>query len=379
MLAALMVVSFGAIAPAQDGGASAVAPNAAPVASNATVVESLPDAAATLTPRYALNTTKGRIVIELDAAKAPNSALNFDQYVREGFYSGTIFHRVIQGFMIQGGGFGTDQVQKQNLRPGVKNEWRNGLKNSRGTVAMARIGRRPDSGTAQFFINVVDNPALDQPNDGAGYAVFGRVVEGMDVADAIAAAPVASNPKLGRDRSAPVENIVIDSVDVVAPLDLVKANELAPRILEDFAAAEARAAEEKLKAAAQEVETFLATKETELGAKRETTASGLTSIVMKPGTGTRKPAGSDSVKVHYVGTFLDGKEFDSSVRRGEPFEVNVAGGVIDGWLEGLKLMTEGEKRLFVIPPALAYGEAGAPGAIPPNSTLVFEIELLEFK
>ncbi len=138
-----------------------------------------------------LTTSKGDIVLELDAAKAPISTQNFLEYVDAGHYDGTIFHRVISNFMIQGGGLTPDMKQKPTKKP-IKNEWQNGLKNTRGTVAMARLGdSRPnpgtvDSATAQFFINVQDNSFLDRPQpDGGAYAVFGKVVAGMEVVEAI--------------------------------------------------------------------------------------------------------------------------------------------------------------------------------------------------
>jgi cyclophilin family peptidyl-prolyl cis-trans isomerase len=135
-----------------------------------------------------LETSAGPIVLELDAQAAPHTVANFVQYVKDGFYVGTIFHRVIAGFMIQGGGFTAGMVQK-STRPPIAIESNNGLKNVRGTISMART-MDPNSATAQFFINVVDNPALDYPGrDNAGYTVFGHVLEGMDVVDKIRMAP----------------------------------------------------------------------------------------------------------------------------------------------------------------------------------------------
>ncbi len=131
-----------------------------------------------------LETTAGPIVLELDAKAAPRTVANFVQYVKDGFYSGTIFHRVIPGFMIQGGGFTPAMVQKAT-RPPIAIESNNGLKNARGSIAMART-MDPNSATAQFFINVVDNPMLDYPGrDNAGYTVFGKVVDGMDAVETI--------------------------------------------------------------------------------------------------------------------------------------------------------------------------------------------------
>ena len=131
-----------------------------------------------------LTTSMGTMVLELDAEKAPISTENFLSYVDAGSYDGTIFHRVIEGFMIQGGGFEPDMRQRPT-QDQIANEWQNGLKNMKYTIAMARLGNRPDSATSQFFINVSDNSFLDQPRDGAGYAVFGKVVEGRDVVDSI--------------------------------------------------------------------------------------------------------------------------------------------------------------------------------------------------
>jgi peptidyl-prolyl cis-trans isomerase A (cyclophilin A) len=130
-----------------------------------------------------LTTSMGDIVLELDGEKAPISTKNFLSYVDAKFYDGTIFHRVIDNFMVQGGGFTSDMKQKPVNKP-IKNEWQNGLKNTKGTVSMARTAVA-DSATSQFFINVADNAFLDRPNDGAAYAVFAKVVSGMDVVDKI--------------------------------------------------------------------------------------------------------------------------------------------------------------------------------------------------
>jgi len=137
-------------------------------------------------PRVKLETSKGTIVIELDAAKAPVTVGNFLDYVKSGFYAGTVFHRVIPKFMVQGGGFTPDMKQKET-REAIVNEAANGLSNKRGTIAMARTNE-PNSATSQFFINLVDNGFLDmsRAQDGVGYCVFGKVVEGMSVVDAIA-------------------------------------------------------------------------------------------------------------------------------------------------------------------------------------------------
>jgi peptidyl-prolyl cis-trans isomerase A (cyclophilin A) len=139
-----------------------------------------------------MKTSLGKITLALDRAKAPKTVDNFVQYARDGFYDGTIFHRVIKNFMIQGGGY-TPNMQKKQTREPIQNEAKNGLKNRRGTIAMARLGD-PHSATAQFFINHKDNPPLDYPSyDKWGYAVFGKVIEGISVVDAIAEQPVRSS------------------------------------------------------------------------------------------------------------------------------------------------------------------------------------------
>lgn len=143
-------------------------------------------------PRVRLDTSLGAIVLELAADKAPKTTANFLSYVKSGHYEGTVFHRVIPDFMVQGGGFTADMAQKPTEAP-IALESRNGLSNRRGTIAMART-MVPDSATAQFFINVKDNSFLDQANsrDGHGYAVFGKVVSGMDVVDKIRAVPTGN-------------------------------------------------------------------------------------------------------------------------------------------------------------------------------------------
>ena len=161
--------------------------------------------------RVAMETSMGTITIELDADKAPQTVANFLAYVDKGFYDGTVFHRVIPNFMIQGGGFSAD-LQRKQTDSAIKNEAANGLKNLRGTIAMART-QVVDSATSQFFINHKDNPFLDYRDStvrGYGYAVFGKVVEGMDVVDKIAATPTMQKNRLFADL--PVETVMIKSV-----------------------------------------------------------------------------------------------------------------------------------------------------------------------
>lgn len=190
LLVLVFVLGFAGSAAAQ-GGAKAGTPN----------------------PRVALDTSKGRIVLELDAGKAPKTVANFLQYVKSGHYNGVIFHRVMDGFMIQTGGFTADMTQKPTKAP-IQNEADNGLRNDRGTIAMARTGD-PHSASAQFFINTVDNSALNHKSKtppGWGYAVFGKVVEGMDVVDQIS--KVATGSKSGH-QNVPVEPVTIKKATVL--------------------------------------------------------------------------------------------------------------------------------------------------------------------
>jgi cyclophilin family peptidyl-prolyl cis-trans isomerase len=179
----------------------------------AVVATTTPHAAVAEAPRVKLATSSGDVVLELAADQAPATVANFVQYVKDGFYDGTIFHRVIANFMIQGGGF-TPEFEKKSTREPIPNEADNGLRNQRGSIAMARTGE-PHSATAQFFINVVDNPNLDHKAKnprGWGYAVFGRVVDGMDVVDSIRNVQTGNR---GSYRNVPREPVIIRSATLM--------------------------------------------------------------------------------------------------------------------------------------------------------------------
>jgi peptidyl-prolyl cis-trans isomerase A (cyclophilin A)/peptidyl-prolyl cis-trans isomerase B (cyclophilin B) len=162
-------------------------------------------------PEVELKTSLGKITLELYPDKAPKTVENFLEYVKSGHYNGTIFHRVIAGFMIQGGGFDANFNEKPTRAP-IANESDNGLKNNIGTVAMARTSD-PNSATAQFFVNVADNDFLNRPGqDGWGYCVFGKVIKGMDVVNKIAAVPTGSHPPYD---DVPLSAVLIESVKLL--------------------------------------------------------------------------------------------------------------------------------------------------------------------
>ncbi len=167
--------------------------------------------AQTADPQVKLTTSLGDIVVQLDPARAPATVANFVQYVKDGHYNGTVFHRVMDGFMVQGGGF-TPEMQQKPTRAPIKLEAGNGLKNDKYTIAMARTSN-PDSATSQFFINVVNNDMLNAPKpDGHGYAVFGKVIEGQAVVDKIKAVPTGNR---GGHQNVPTTPVVIQSATLV--------------------------------------------------------------------------------------------------------------------------------------------------------------------
>jgi peptidyl-prolyl cis-trans isomerase A (cyclophilin A) len=296
-------------------------------------------------------TKKGDIYTVLEFKKTPMTVANFvglaegqikNTAKAEGtpYYDGLKFHRVIPQFMIQGGcpqGNGT-------AGPGYVfvDEIDTSLKHTGpGILSMANAG--PGTNGSQFFITHVATPWLD-----GKHTVFGHVISGQNVVDAI----------VGNDTL--MKLTILRKGKEAEAFDAAKVFETEKKNIADREAAKMQAAKEALD---------------KMFAGAISTPSGLRYVVDKEGTGAT-PVASDNVTVHYTGSFLDGKIFDSSVQRGQPatFGLNQ---VIKGWTEGLQLMKEGAKYRFIIPPALGYGEQGYPGAIPPNSTLIFEIELIK--
>jgi peptidyl-prolyl cis-trans isomerase A (cyclophilin A) len=298
------------------------------------------------------NTTKGIIYAVLEHKKTPMTVANFIALAEgkmpntaksEGqpYYDGLKFHRVIPNFMIQGGcpqGTGTGN-------PGYKfnDEFDPGLTHSGpGILSMANAG--PGTNGSQFFITHVATPWLD-----GKHSVFGHVIQGQDVVNAI------------------VQNDTLTSLAVLRKGDEAMAFDA----LKVFTTEQANQESKKLAAEAAALEAAAKIKSQFLNE----TPSGLRYNVITEGTGAQ-PTATSTVKVHYEGSFLDGNIFDSSIKRGEPIEFPLDR-VIKGWTEGVSLMKEGAKYKFYIPYQLAYGERGYPGAIPPKSDLIFDVELIK--
>ena len=299
-----------------------------------------------------LSTSKGEIKIELEFEKTPGTVGNFVglslglisnsiKPLGEAYYNGLKFHRVINDFMIQAGcplGTGTGD-------PGYKfdDEFHNELKHDRpGVISMANAG--PSTNGSQFFITHLETPWLDNK-----HTVFGNVIDGMDVVNSIS------------------QNDEIISIKINAVGDKAKAFDAA-KAFEDFNKSKA----DRIKKEKENELKML--KDLSKGFSK--TSSGLLYKIEKENN-SHKPSNGNKVKVHYKGMLLDGTVFDSSFKRNQPIEFTLGiGQVIKGWDEGISLLGIGDKASFIIPSDLAYGASGAGGVIPPNATLIFEVELI---
>lgn len=315
-----------------------------------------------LQPQVVIETNLGEILIELDAEKAPLMVMNFLDYGKGGFYEDTIFHRVVKGRMIHGGGYTRDlKLKESGLRDPIKYEGNNGLLHSRGTVGAYRRFDSLDSAQAQFFINTADNTNLDRLKDGTSYAVIGRVLDGMETVEKIENVPVGTHPDLAAGLSpyVPKDPVVIRSLKVKRPLDRQKAEAIAALNAE---------------AAADPVGFRVRHFENECKAKAVDTGTGLKFIECKAGTGAF-PLGPDTVDIYIVGSLVDGTEFENSKNRGPgPMTVKVQDS-IRGLREGLPKMREGARYIFVVPPEMGFGNEGVPGKVPPAATLFFDVTL----
>lgn len=326
-----------------------------------------------------LQTTKGNMIVKLEDEKSPVTVANFVG-LAEGkiankskaagvpFYDGTIFHRVIENFMIQGG----DPQGTGMGDPGYKFEdEKNDLQHTgKGILSMANSG--PNTNGSQFFITQVPTPWLD-----GKHTIFGKVVKGIEVIDEIAAVEKGPQDK-------PKTDVVLQKVSVFGKGDRY-ANYDAAKIFNEGkgkiqqnnksylekAEADKRAKTENF----QKNQTQLAEG---IQAGMQKTASGLYYKITKANPGGKAPKAGDVVAVHYAGRLVDGTEFDSSFKRGEPIEFPVGTGrVIKGWDEGIMMLKQGETATFLIPAELGYGARGAGDVIPANSWLVFDVELVK--
>ena len=302
-----------------------------------------------------IKTNKGDIMLELEFEKTPLTVANFvglaegkiknnKKEVGEPYYDGLKFHRVIADFMVQGGcpdgnGMGGPGYQfPDEIHPDLKHS-------GPGILSMANAG--PGTNGSQFFITHKETPWLD-----GKHTVFGKVTEGQDVIDAIA------------------QDDKIIEIDIIRKGEKAKKFDSKAIFDKELEKLEKQAAEKAIKAK----EAIDALKK---GAK--VTSSGLAYKIIKKGTGAKAEAGK-TVSVHYTGKLSNGTKFDSSYDRNQPIEFELGKGrVIKGWDEGISLLNVGSKATFIIPPDLAYGARGAGGVIPPNATLIFDVELVEIK
>ncbi len=303
-----------------------------------------------------LHTGKGDITLNLEYQKTPMTVANFIGLAtgvlnvngkEKPFYDNLTFHRVIENFMIQGGcpkGNGTGG-------PGYTfpDEFDDSLKHTApGVLSMANAG--PGTNGSQFFITHVATPWLD-----GKHSVFGHVVEGQDIVDAIA------------------QGDKLKSVEIIKVGSDAEAFEVSRETFTQYVLA----AEEKNKKRESKEQKKLEKEFKNRWPDAIVTESGLRYVVKKAGDGKKSPKYGQTVTVHYTGSLLDGRVFDSSVRRGSPAQFAI-GEVIEGWNEALMTMSAGEQRTLIIPPELGYGTMGYPGVIPPNSYLIFDVELIKF-
>lgn len=334
-------------------------------------------AGTSLQPHVTLRTNMGDIELELDAALAPNTVLNFVQYVQDGYYDGTVFHRVRAQSLIQGGAYLPSLTRKsEGLRDSIPLEAGKGYSNTEGTIAMVR-GIAPNSATSEFMINLVDNSGrfdLDK-TEGMAYAAFGKVVRGMKTVRRIGHVETGTHPLYAAGLSAvvPVEPVIIKTAKVNGRFDRTEALALIAEQTKrlEQAHADALNKDERMR------DKYMADVERETGKKFVTTESGLRYLVHRTGKGPI-PTVHDRVAVQYRGLFVDGKEFENVYTSQYPSVFEVSRTNL-GWQEAIQKMHVGARWTIICPPELGFGDNGIPGRIPPDSILVYEIDLLDIR
>lgn len=332
--------------------------------SGATAQDTAKSADDPMHPRVRVETTVGAFVIELDGEQAPVTVLNFVQLVHDKHYKGTIFHRVIKGSIIQGGGYTPDMESKPLVREHpFDDRWHNNLKNTKGSVALIRGTGPHGSGSAEFYINMTDNKRLDDSKLGGLYSVFGRIVGGFDTVERLHNLPLGPHEKYAGGQSAvvPVTPVVIRSVELLSPFNPMRVQ---------HAAYQARALQdEKAAALVKELES-------QTGNKAVKTESGVMYVDVVVGKGF-SPQLFDTIEINYEGRLLSGNVYETTFDT-KPV-LRELSKLIAGLQEGLLTMREGGRRTIVIPPHLGFGEGGVPGMIPPDSWLIFDIEYLALR
>lgn len=314
-----------------------------------------------LRPRVKIETSLGDILLELNVEQAPATVLHFVQYVRKGFYDGTIFHRVKKNSLIQGGGYTRDMAKKAaDLPDAFERRWSHALPSKLGSAALVHGAHAGETGTAEFFINVVENRKLDEGPTKERFAVFGQVVDGMETVKRIRNTPVGTHSKYAAGLLAvvPVKPVVINSVRLVTAFDA--------ELVETVARRATRPSAELLAEAIKEFET-------RYGKKFQTTDSGLQYLDIRIGGGPQ-PLETDTIEYQYRGTLVDGTVLaDTYATRPA---TDLVSGLIKGMREGLTTMNEGGERILIVPFELAFKSDGIPGHIPAAATLIFRVELL---
>lgn len=326
--------------------------------------------------RVRFHTSMGDFVVQVDTERAPKTAMNFTRYVHDGFYDDTLIHRVIEGGLIQGGGY-TSETQKKTdgQHPAIAVESNSGLLNQRGTIAMYRVMGLSRSTQSQFYINLSDNTALDEEQpDGSAYLVFGKVIEGMDVVDLIAATPVGTHPDYAAGHSPLVPKTPV--VVKTARFEQGSAGYKSVRhYVEDLKEKRIRAEEEDVRTRAAQLVQRIEEIEARAGAKLTTAPSGVRYVDIEVGEGAI-PEPYERVEVHYKAMLVDGTVFDNTYVREHPLRRTVST-FVPALQEALTAMSEGGIRVLVVPPEVGFGPRGMPGKVPPNSTVIFELELLQ--